>query len=77
MSSIPEVTTNVKTAAHPPSPQAAKPRKRKRSRAVVLPHFALHSEAPTLSDVQQAALGAFARLMKAYALQQVEVSHDR
>jgi hypothetical protein len=75
MPNIPDLAEKVKDAAHPPSTQAAKRRKRK-SRPVVLPHYAMHLDAPTLSDVQQAALGAFARLMKAYALQQMREGKD-
>ncbi len=71
MPSISVLTTNVKTAAYPPSPQIAKPRKRTRRHAMLLPHYALHENAPTVPQLQQATAGVFARMGMLCIVQQM------
>jgi hypothetical protein len=58
MTSILELTTKVK-ASHPP---CKKPRaSRKKGLATAMPYYSVHSQAPTLPDVHQAAAGVLAR----------------
>ncbi|MBA2679761.1 MAG: hypothetical protein H0U76_15360 [Ktedonobacteraceae bacterium] len=74
MTSIPELTAEVKTSSLPGT------RSRKRRTYVAaraLPHYALHTHAPTLPDIQKAASGVFARLMVMRALEEREDSYDR
>ncbi|MBA2680573.1 MAG: hypothetical protein H0U76_19525 [Ktedonobacteraceae bacterium] len=72
MTSIPVLTTNVKTAAHPPSTKARKPRKHAEWNVKALPFAATHADAPTLPEIQQEAMGVFARILLADALRAKE-----
>jgi hypothetical protein len=76
MESIPVLTTKVKTSAHPPSPQARKPRKHARRLVEALPFAATHADAPTLADVQREALGVFVRFLLADKLQRMGERND-
>lgn len=69
MSSIHALTTNDQVTVHP-HPSSSKVRKRIKHALVLIPHYATSTSAPTLSDVQKVASGAFARLLVAYFAEQ-------
>ncbi len=74
MTSIPEIAAKVKTS-RPPSTRTCKRRKHEVARA--MPYYAVHTQAPTLSDIQQATMGVFARLMMMRLLQDMEGNDGR
>ncbi|MBA3823072.1 MAG: hypothetical protein H0X24_04085 [Ktedonobacterales bacterium] len=67
----------VKATKSQPSVKVRQRRKNAGRIIEFLPFAATHVDAPTLSDVQQAASGVFARLVKAHLLQSMtEGNHD-
>ena len=77
MTSIPDLTEKVKTAVHHPNIKMRKTRKRSARLLQALPFAATHIDAPTLPDVQQAAMGVFVRFIVAYASQKEGGHHGR
>ncbi|MBA2678216.1 MAG: hypothetical protein H0U76_07485 [Ktedonobacteraceae bacterium] len=70
MPSITVLTPNVKTASHPPNSKPHGSRKHAEWPIKVLPFAVTHIDAPILPDVQQAALGIFARIHLIVALRE-------
>ena len=69
MYSIHVLTTNDQVTVRRQLP-SSKARKRIKHALPVVPHYATHTNAPTLAEVQDAAAGAFARLLVAYFAEQ-------